>query len=137
REARTELGKALRTEVAKDDEEGKREQKAPAAATRQKFLDAAADFKAAADQIQSQIDSGKLDPRTKAALEREKFEAALASGINQFNIADTFVNPDATESLKRQDYVTTAMKTFEAMKKSPDNTRPHWVGRAWLTECYY
>jgi hypothetical protein len=136
-EARTELGKALRTEVAKDDDEGRRKQKAAAGATRQKFLDAAADFKAAADQIQAQIDGGKLDPKTKAAMDRERFEAALASGINQFNIADTFVNADATESGKRQDYVTAAMKTFEAMKKSPDTARAHWVGRAWLSECYY
>src|SRR5262249_25701129 len=121
-EAKSELAKAGRIDVpkVKDGDAASEAAAAPykdkrkkaAAAPRSTFLAASAEFGQAAKQIQAQLDSPKLDAATRRALEREKFDAELARGINLYNLADTYYAPDSTERIQRSNYLGEAKKVF-------------------------
>src|SRR5262249_26704207 len=77
------------------------------------------------------------DPVAKRNLEREQFEAELARGINQFELAETYVKPNTAEVKERDAALVAAEGIFQALGKGRLNTKTAWVGRAWMGECEF
>jgi hypothetical protein len=126
-EAKAQLLRARRAEDTETE-------KAEAQKARPLLEEAAKRFGDAAAAIAAQI-SKTTDPLAKRNLEREQLEAELARGINQFQLAETFVNADAAAKRERDGVLAKAKEIFETLGKGRLNTKAAWIGRAWMAEC--
>src|SRR5205823_5468834 len=132
-EARAQLNRARRVEVppppptdAPDKAEREKErdaalarQRAEAEKSRPLFLFASKRFAEAAKQMKARLEDKSLDPLTRQALAREAFDADLASAVNQFHLADTFVVGGARETVERDKFLDDARDKFAALAKGP------------------
>jgi tetratricopeptide (TPR) repeat protein len=98
------------------------------------FKDASTRFTDAAKQLKEKLNDPNLDPSTKLSLTREVFDANLASAINKYHLADTFLATDTKEVLERDKYLEEARDTFAELAKGPPTSRTVWIGRAWMAE---
>lgn len=130
-EARSQLMKSRRAE-------NKETEKAEAQKARPLFEEAAKRFGDGASAIAAQI-GRTADPVAKKGLEREQYDAELARGINQFQLAETYNYPGASaaEKKERDGVLTKAKDIFEGLGKGRLNTKTAWVGRAWMAECEF
>jgi hypothetical protein len=126
-EAKTQLMRSRRAE-------DRDVEKAEAQKARPLFQEAAKRFGDAAAALAAQV-AKTTDPIARRNLEREQFEAELARGINQFQLAETYVNASAVEKKERDAALAAAKDIFEALGKGRLNTKTAWVGRAWMAEC--
>jgi hypothetical protein len=145
-DAREQLNRARRMDIPppseNDSERAAREaamakQKEEAKKARPLFLQAAKQFAEASTQLRAKLDDKALDPPARRALEREAFEAELASGINQFNTAETYMPPQlvsGAEKAERNKFLELAKDTFRKLGDGPQNNRTVWVARAWAAE---
>jgi hypothetical protein len=145
-DAKNELNRARRMDIPPlgDSEDEKRayeqaleKQKAEAARARPLFLLASKRFAEASKLLRERLADKGLDFRVRRALEREAFEAELASGINQFNIAETFMRPNVEERKQRDGFLVQAKETFDKLAKGPASNRTVWTARAWSAEVTY
>lgn len=141
-DAKTQLAKARRIDVPAEEGAAQtaavQKQRGEALEARTLFTKAAKEFQEAAKSIQAQLSQGKLEPNTRRALFQSKFDAELASGVNQFSLGETYLHPTAKEKKERSDLVDKARETFSALAKE-EQTPPRvaWVARAWMAECEY
>ncbi|MFM8274298.1 MAG: hypothetical protein ACKODX_18475 [Gemmata sp.] len=115
-------------------------QKAEAFRAQPKFLLASKLFAQASAQLRARIEDKALNVTTRKALEREAFEAELASGINLFNIAETYTPGDVLtvgEKEQRNKFLEQAKEVFVKLGKGPSTSRAVWVARAWYAEVTY
>jgi hypothetical protein len=137
-EAKAQLNRARRMDVpAKDDpgyDEAIGKQRAEMVKARPLFLTASKQFAAASAQLKERLKDSGLDPAARYAIEREVFDADLASAVNKFNLADTFVVTGAADSLERNKYIEEARAIFAELAKGPPTSRDVWVARAWMAE---
>src|SRR5262245_35781552 len=97
-DAREQLNRARRMEIPQGEspeenaarDAAQEKQKKEAAKARPLFLLASKRYAEASEKLRAKLGEGGLDPNAKRLLEREAFEAELASGINQFNTAETY-----------------------------------------------
>jgi hypothetical protein len=148
-DAREQLNRARRMDVPppseNDSERAAREaamakQKQEAKKARPLFLLAAKQFAAASTQLRAKLDDKALDPLARRTLEREAFEAELASGINQFNTAETYMPSElvtGAEKVERNKFLELAKDTFRKLGDGPQNSRTVWVARAWVAQVTY
>jgi len=112
-------------------------QKGEAAKARQPFLLASKRFAEASARLHTRLEDKALDPFLRRTLEREAFEAELASGINQFNTAETYMPASritGPEKAERNKFLEQAKVTFGRLAKGSPTNRTVWVARAWATE---
>lgn len=148
-DAREQLNRARRMEIPppseKPDEAAARDaalqkQKAEAQKALPLFQVAAKQFNEASAQLLTRLEDKSLDPGVRRALEREAAEALLASGINQFNTAETFMPASLMTGKDKEDrnkYLEQAKITFNKLAGGPPNNRTIWVARAWMAEVTY
>jgi len=148
-DAREQLNRARRMDIPppseKPDEAAARDaamqkQKEEAKKARPLFLLAAKQFNDASTQLRTRLEDKALDLRVRRALEREAFEAELASGINQFNTAETFMPASlmtGADKEERNKFLEQAKTTFNKLAGGPPNNRTIWVARAWMAEVTY
>ena len=87
--------------------------------------------------LHTRLEDKALDFRLRRMLEREAFEAELASGINQFNTAETFMpvqSTTAAEKQQRNTFLEEAKRAFGRLASGPDNNPTVWIARAWSAE---
>ncbi len=128
----------------KDEEKARdlalQKQGAEAAKARPLFQLASKRFAEASEKLRTQIEDKSLNFNVRKNLEREAFEAELASGINQFNIAETFIPVEKlTTGLaeQRNKFLEQAKEVFLKLGKGPATNRTVWVARAWFAEVTY
>ena len=97
------------------------------------FLVASKNFDAAAKQINTRLEDKTLDPQTRKVLEQEATDAALAAALNQYYLAETFIEPDAVQTQQRGKFLEDARGKFARLANSP-NTRTYWIAQAWKAE---
>ena len=74
--------------------------------------------------IDEQIKKPGINPFLKKNLEREKFEAELSRGINQYRLADTYVGSlDTKEKLERSDLLGKARDIFSSLSNASRRSR--------------
>ena len=115
-------------------------QKIEAAKARPLFLLASKRFGEASERLRTRLDDKALDAFLRRTLEREAFEAELASGINQFNTAETYMPASrvtGAEKVERNKLLEQSKATFGKLAKGPPTNRTAWVARAWATEVTY
>lgn len=134
-EAKAQLARAKRLDPAPEDDAGKKKKKEEAAKARPLFKVAANRFGEAAKQIEARLKEPNLDAPTRRLIERDVFEADLSRGVNQYSMADTFIDPDAKEKAERDNYLKEAFDLFDRLAKGPQTVRTVWVARAWKGEC--
>ncbi len=112
-------------------------QKEAAKEARPKFLQASKKYAEAAEILRTRLEDKGLELNLRRGLTREAFEAELASAINRFNIAETYM-PDAVlgggEKAERNKFLEEAKELFIKLGKGPSNNRTVWVARAWAAE---
>jgi hypothetical protein len=137
-EARAQLNRGRRLDVPPKDDPGYDEairlQRAEMLKARPMFLQASKQFATAAEQMKARAKAPKLDPAARQKLTREIFEADLASAINKYYLADTFVLTGTTDTLERDKYLEDARKPFAELAKGPPTSRTVWIARAWMAE---
>src|SRR5262245_17105320 len=134
-DARLQLNRARRMEISEETSElDTTKKKAEAAKARPLFLLAAKRYTDASELLRERLKDATLDPITKKTLEREAFEADLAAGINQFNMAETYISPSAAEGKERNKYLDMAKETFTKLAAGPTNNRTVWIAKAWIAE---
>ncbi|HEY1186058.1 MAG TPA: hypothetical protein VGE74_00315, partial [Gemmata sp.] len=115
-------------------------QAAEAAKARPLFQLASKRFAEASEKLKVQLEDKTLSYGARRSLEREAFDAELASGINQFSIAETFM-PDeiltVDQKKQRNKFLEDAKGTFAKLGKGAITNRTVWVARAWLAEVTY
>jgi hypothetical protein len=147
-DAREQLNRARRIDIPpKGDKEeelardaAQEKQKAEAAKARPLFQLAAKEYGEASELFRSKLDDKTLTPTMRKNLEREAFEADLASGINQFNTAESFMPEERLtvgDRDSRNKYLEGAKDTFNKLDKGPNTNRTVWVARAWVAEVTY
>lgn len=142
-DAREQLNRARRIDIP--DEEAAQnaaqlKQKAEAAKARPMFQLAAKRYNEASGLLRAKLDDKALDPRARRALDREAFEAELAAGVNQFNIAETYMpaaRVTGPERAERNKYLEDAKAAFTKLAKGPLTNRTVWVAKAWIAEVIY
>ncbi len=148
-DAKEQLGRARKMEIPppstdaaerREREAAQQKQYKEASAARPLFQLASTRFNEASGILRTRLEDKTLDPLARKALEREAFEAELASGINQFSIAETFV-PDEilTNDQKklRNAFLETAKEVFGKLAKGSATSRTRWVAQAWIAEVTY
>ncbi|MBN9122333.1 MAG: hypothetical protein J0I06_24870 [Planctomycetes bacterium] len=148
-DAREQLNRARRIDVPPPGESKEEEAARDAAQLKQKeeakrarplFLLAAKRYAEASALVRAKIEDKGLDANTRRVLEREAFEADLASGVNQFNTAETYM-PESrltgAEKEERNKFLEAAKETFGKLDKGGANNRTVWVARAWIAEVTY
>jgi hypothetical protein len=137
-EAKAQLNRGRRMEVPpKDDpgyDEAVKKQRAEMEKARPLFLTASKQFAEAAGQLKDRLKDPNLDPATRQAVAREVFDADLASAVNKYNLADTFVVTGTTDTLDRDKYYEDARATFAELAKGPPTSRNVWIARAWMAK---
>ncbi len=121
-------------------EQAQHKQAKEAEKARPLFQLAAGRFASASAKLRARLDDPALAPGARKALETEAFEAELASGINQFSIAETFVPEeilDATQKEQRNKFLEQARSSFAKLDKGQPTNRTVWVARAWVAEVTY
>ncbi|MDY3561186.1 hypothetical protein R5W23_002448 [Gemmata sp. JC673] len=121
-------------------EQALQKQAAEAARARPLFQLASKRFAEASARLKAQIEDKALDAGPRRVLEREAFEAELASGINQFNIAETYMPDEALtgpQKTERAKFLGVAKETFNRLSKGAQTSRTVWVARAWHAEVMY
>jgi TolA-binding protein len=98
------------------------------------FLLASKRFHDAAEQMRAKLADKTLDPMTRQSLTREAFDAELASGINQYNLAETVLTANTSATLERNKYLEEARGVFAKLAKGSPTSRTAWVARAWMAE---
>jgi tetratricopeptide (TPR) repeat protein len=137
-EAKAQLHRARRMELPPRDDPGydaaltKKRQEAEKA--RPLFLVASKNFEAAAKQLKTQLENPALSPADRKALEQDAIDAELASAVNQYNLAETYLSADATLQLERGKYLEEARRKFGVMTSSSPNNRTYWIAQAWKGE---
>lgn len=134
-EAKAQLGRAKRMDVAADDDEGLKKKKEEAAKARPLFMVASSRFGEAAKKIEARLAQPGLDAPTRRLIERDVYEADLSRGINQYSMADTYVRPSTNEKRERDKLLEDAHGMFAKLAKGPPTVRTIWVARAWMAEC--
>lgn len=127
-------------EERKARDQAQQRQAAEAAKARPLFQLASKRFAEASVKLKEQLDDKALGFAARRALEREAFEAELASGINQFSIAETFMPEDiltVDQKKQRNKFLEDAKDAFNKLAKGPATSRTVWVARAWLAEVIY
>ncbi|QJW96947.1 hypothetical protein [Frigoriglobus tundricola] len=112
-------------------------QKSEASKARPLFLEASKRFGEASARLRARLEDKALDAFLRRTLEREAFEAELASGINQFNTAETFMpagRVTGAEKVERNKFLEQAKATFGKLANGSPSNRTVWVARAWATE---
>ncbi len=121
-------------------------QKAEAQKAVPMFLLAAKRYKEASELLRAKLDDPALTPATRKALEREAFEADLASGITQFNTAEAYIPQhrlDSKDKDARNAFLEAAKETFGKFEKADktdkgvSTNRTVWMARAWIAEVTY
>lgn len=121
-------------------EQAQKKQYAEASKARPLFQLASKRFADASERLRTQLEDKTLPYNVRRNLEREAFEADLASGINQFSIAETFMPDDVlavAEKKLRSDFLEQAKEVFLKLGKGPSSNRTVWVARAWFAEVTY
>jgi hypothetical protein len=148
-DAREQLNRARRMEIPppgeSPEENAAREkaqdhQKGEAAKARPLFLLASKRYAEASEKLRAKLGDAALDPVAKRNLEREANEAELASGINQFNTAETYMPASritGAEKAERNKFLEAAKETFGKLDKGANANRTVWVARAWIAEVTY
>ncbi|MCI0703091.1 MAG: hypothetical protein L0241_18595 [Planctomycetia bacterium] len=140
-EARLQLRKAQRMEISEDHRDNDlAKQKKAAADARPMFEESSKRYAEASKILRAKLADKTLEPITRKTLQREAFEADLASGINQFNIAQTYMKPlSVDESKKRNVALELAKDTFLVLAdpKANPQARTVWIARAWIAEVIY
>lgn len=148
-DAREQLNRARRIDVPPPGESPEEEKARDAAQLKQKeeatkarpmFLLASKQYAQASALLKERLDDKGLSPGARRLLEREAFEADLASGINQFNTAETYMpvsRVTGPEREERNKFLEAAKKAFGALDKGGVNNRTTWVARAWIAEVTY
>ncbi len=132
-DAKTQLNRARRIEVG-DDDALREQQRKESEAAKPLFLLASKLFADAAQQIKTKLADGSVDPGLRVTLAREAFEAELASAINQFNLASTYLATDAKTVGDRGTALDKARDAFAVLAKGPQTSRTVWVAKAWMAE---
>lgn len=104
------------------------------------FLAASKKYADASELIRVRLEDKGLEPALRRALEREAFEAELASAINLFNTAEAYMPADilsGAEKAKRNEYLEQAKQAFVKLGKGPRTNRTVWVALAWAAEVTY
>lgn len=135
-EAKSLLGRARRLEPkpGENAEDAGKRQKVEAAKARKPFQVAAQEFKNAAEKLATQIKALPPNSPQRASLEQQRIDAQLSAGINQFALADTFLNPDADELKERTTQLDKAQELFNEVVSAKPDGRAAWVARAWMGE---
>ncbi len=105
-----------------------------------RFLGASKLFTEASEKLRVKLEDKTLPFAVRRNLEREAFEAELASGINQFSIAETFMPDDVVSGADkelRNKFLEKAKEVFLKLGKGPSTSRAAWVARAWVAEVTY
>lgn len=127
-------GKAKLQQAKKETDEEKR--KAEAAKARPLFEDAARRYETAAGGLESFAKGDGLTAARKAEVLRDYYQAVLDRGINQYHLADTFLDTRGKDGEARLQTAAAAFKTFDDLWKK-DQTHPVcWVARAWAAETW-
>ncbi len=130
-EAKAQLNRARRMEVPPKEDAGNAaavaKQRDEAKKAQELFKVAAKRFTEGAEQITAKLNDKSLDPLTQKSLAREKFEAELASAVNQFYMADTILAGGVEATRQRVTFLEQAQKQFEALAKGVQNNRTVWV----------
>lgn len=123
-----------------DREAQARKQFAEAKKAQPRFLGASKLFTEASEKLRVKLEDKTLPFAVRRNLEREAFEAELASGINQFSIAETFMPDDVVSGADkelRNKFLEKAKEVFLRLGKGPSTSRAAWVARAWFAEVTY
>ena len=129
-EAKTLLQLAVRS---KD----KEKRTADKVAARALFIDASGQYAEAGKGIAAQL-AGMPDSAAKRALARERGQAELDSGVNLFNLYDTFPGDADATAKDREDRakaLESARQAFARLAAEAANSPTTWVAKAWVTEC--
>ncbi|WP_246522824.1 hypothetical protein [Gemmata palustris] len=121
-------------------EQAQHKQAKEAEKARPLFQLASSRFASASAKLKARLDDPALDPGAKKGLENEAFEAELASGINQFSIAETFMPEeilDGPQKEQRNKFLEQARSKFDKLDQGPPTSRSVWVARAWVAEVIY
>lgn len=145
-DAREQLNRARRIDIPpagegneKEREAAQDRQKLEAAKSRPLFELSSKRYAEAAELLRAKV-AETTDPNVKKALEREVIETELATGITQFNTAETFMpvtRQTVPDQEKRNKYLEQAKDTFGKLDKGGANNRTVWVARAWIAEVTY
>jgi hypothetical protein len=137
-EAKAQLNRARRMDIPPKDDPGYQaayeKQKEEAGKATPVFQLASRRFADAAAQIKARLDDKALEPRLRQTLQREAFEAELATAVNSYSLADTLVAGDAKGTIARDKYLEEARGKFAKLAEGPDTSRTVWVARAWMAE---
>ncbi|HVL13014.1 MAG TPA: hypothetical protein VM529_10645 [Gemmata sp.] len=137
-EGRAQLNRARRMEVPPDDDPGHdeavKQQRAELLKARPHFLQASKQFAAGAEQLKSRLKEPELTPGARQALAREAFDADLASAVNKYYLADTYLLAGAKDALERNDKLEEARVRFAELAAGPQASRSAWIARAWVGE---
>lgn len=142
-EGREQLNRALRMELPTKGgavEAEMQKQKATAKKARDSFVAAAKLFSNASEQINTRLSDKSLDTYVRRTIQREAFEAELASAINHFNTAETFIPKSArtVEDVKeRNKHLEKAKATFDKLGSGQATNRSAWIARAWVAEVLF
>jgi hypothetical protein len=136
-QAKAELNRAFRIGAEEGAADGPKAaaRKAAAAATRPLFRRAAELYGQAAKRIDAVLADPATDPARKKALARDAAQAELDRGINQYNLADTFVAPQGAEVAERAKALADAKAVFAALGERDPASGTSWKAQAWAAMC--
>jgi hypothetical protein len=138
-QAKAQLSRARQVDVPADDDAAAAKQKAEAAKARPLFQAAATQLKEAVKRIEGQAEK-TTDPAARRRLAQSLYDAELARGTNQFDLAETYGLENATtkEIQARDAALEEARDIFAGLaEREGAPARVTGVARAWMAECLF
>ncbi|QEL20952.1 hypothetical protein [Limnoglobus roseus] len=141
-QAKTALNRAARIDVpvgadGQPDDGKAKAKKAAYAAVRPLFKEATDRYGQAAKQIKAIVDNPMTDAFRRKGLARDAMQAELDRGINQYNLADTYIQAEGQDLLDQAKALQDARKIFADLGQQDVNNPICWAARAWVGACYY